>query len=173
MSIISIYLYIVIAFTILGSLSLGARLTKKKAAEDNNRRMDLLLENNSIMDLICNIITTEEFCKINNIVLHTNAKESYIQINEKGQYEMFTTKHLISSISFAQLILIQDMKLDYIDKKIFNQNFFFGAKSMQYYLNECINYVKSKVPADRKVTTVELRMCTLNMELFSTKYYKF
>ena len=172
MSIISIYLYIGIAFIIIVSLISGVKLTKKKTAEDNNRRMDLLLENNSIKKLICNSITTEEFCKINNIVLHTNAKESYIQINEKGQYEMFTTKHLISSISFAQLILMQDLKLYYIDEKIYNQNLFFGAKSMQYYLNDCINYIKSKLTTDKLVTTEEIQVYLISIEMFSIKYYK-
>lgn len=173
MSMIAIYLYIVVCTVLFHSFRLGFKLTKEKAYEANNRRMDLLTDNDSIMDLICHLITTEEFCKINNIILHTNAKESYIQINENGMYEMFTTRPLISSISFAQFILMKDLNLSYVDKKIFNTNFFFGCKSMQYFLNECITEVNDKFKNNETVPREELVIYTLRSIFIANKYYKF
>ena len=142
MSYIAMYLYIVIASLVFYSFSIAHSMVKFKSKMDTNRRLDLLTDNSSIFNLINNRISTEEFCEINNIVLHTNAKVHYIQINNKGKYEMFTKIDKISSISLAQLILMQDLNSDYADRKLFDKYFFFGTRAMQLFLNEYINETK-------------------------------
>lgn len=55
---------------------------------------------------------------------------------------MFTKIDKISSISLAQLILMQDLNSDYADRKLFDKYFFFGTRAMQLFMNEYINETK-------------------------------